>query len=577
MSTTPVPKQLSSAGDVAGFLNLRLRDLTWWIVALPEERRYHEFEIRRRSGGAPRRISAPIKPLKEIQRHLADLLLAWYAPPPHVHGFVLGRGPISNARAHRGQEWVLRADVEDFFPSINFGRVRGMFMAFPFEYPPPVATLLAQICCHRNELPQGAPTSPIVSNYICRGLDVQLGRLAASERCFYTRYADDICFSTDRTRFPPRLGILKAGDSTAGEALTALVESNGFRLHPDKTRLMRRTQRQRVTGLVVNRKVNVSRDYVRDLRNLLYIWRAHGEEAAIKAWLKRQPHSNKPPGKPPATFVQIVRGRVQYVGAVKGWTSSVYIGLATSLAQVDPSFAMRPAPPATSAVEGDVARPSEVQRVRLHTEGPSDVWHILAAQRYFHAQDEFTDIELLADESSSKDGDLQLLTYCQGLALSQQELPCLCLFDRDNEKLLKQAVGEGDWKDWGNGVVAVALVGSGAGRLCVEMLHDGATLAIHDGEGRRMFLASEFDERTGHHQSRRYTTPHPRSRRLIPDEVHDFETGESVLLSKLAFSTAVHAGKNDYADVRFEGFRVTFETIREAVRVAAANCRSSDA
>ncbi len=577
MTATPVPKQLSSPGDVARLLNLRLRDLTWWIVALPEERRYHEFEIRRHSGGTPRQISAPIKPLKDIQRRLADLLLAWYAPPPHVHGFVLDRGPTSNARAHRRQEWVLRVDLEDFFPSINFGRVRGLFMAFPFEYPPDVATVLAQICCHRNELPQGAPTSPIVSNYICRGLDAQLSRLAASERCFYTRYADDICFSTDRTRFPPRLGALKAGDSIAGETLAGIIESSGFRLHPDKTRLMRRTQRQRVTGLVVNRKVNVSRDYVRDLRNLLYIWRAHGEEAAVEAWLKRLPHSNRPPGKPPATFAQVVRGRVQHVGAVKGWTSSVYMGLAAALAQVDPGFEMRSIPAVTRVVEGDDADDREVQRVRMYTEGQSDVWHMLAAQRYFHKQGEFTDIELLADEGSSKEGDQQLLTYCKGLALSQQETPCLCLFDRDNEKLLKPAVGERDWKDRGNGVVAVALVGSGAGRLCIEMLHDSATLETRDGEGRRMFLAPEFNERTGHHHSRLYTTPHPRSGKLIPDEVHDVETGESMLLSKLDFSLAVFEGKGDFTDVSFEGFRVTFETIREAVRAAAAGCRSSDA
>ncbi|HEY5815090.1 MAG TPA: reverse transcriptase domain-containing protein [Solirubrobacterales bacterium] len=547
---------------------MQLRELTWWIVALPEERRYDEFEIRRRSGGTPRRISAPIKPLKDIQRQLADHLLAWYAPPPHVHGFVAGRSPTSNARAHRRQEWVLRVDLEDFFPTINFGRVRGLFMAFPFEYPADVATLLAQICCHRNGLPQGAPTSPIVSNYICRGLDSKLGRIAASERCYYTRYADDICLSTDRSRFPARLATLKDGRAVASQTLADVIEENGFSLQKEKTRLAHRTQRQRVTGLVVNSKVNVSRDYVRDLRNLLFIWRAHGEDAAIAAWQKHGGGRNRPPGKPTAPFNQIVRGRVQHVGAIKGLTSSVYVKLAASLREVDPTFKPRSPLPVV-----DLA---QAQAVKLFTEGESDLPHMLAAQRYFHAKGEFTGFRLEDTDKSAKRGDLKLLEHCRGLSLTRQAAPSLCLFDRDNEAVLRDAVGEGDWKDWGNGVVAVALVGRGAGRLCIEMLHDESTREIQDEDGRRMFLTSEFDERTGHHHTRRYTTPHPRNPRsgkLVPDEVHDFQTGDSVLLSKRAFAEAVSEGKGEYADLDFEGFRVTFETIRDAVRAAVAGTR----
>ncbi len=154
------PPQLLSRADVADLLEVPLGRLTWWAWGLRGERRYRYFEIARRGGGSPRSILAPIKPLKDIQRRLADYLAAWYRPPPHVHGFVPGRSPGSNARAHKRQEWVLRIDLAGFFPSINFGRVRGLFLASPFYYPPDVAALLAQICCHENELPQGAPTSP---------------------------------------------------------------------------------------------------------------------------------------------------------------------------------------------------------------------------------------------------------------------------------------------------------------------------------------------------------------------------------------------------------------------------------
>jgi RNA-directed DNA polymerase len=543
-----------------------LRELTWWVVAADAEKRYTRFEIERRAGGK-RVINAPIKPLKEIQRRLADHLLAVYSPPAPVHGFVNGRSPVTNARAHRRQAWVLRVDIEDFFPSINFGRVRGMFMAFPFEYPPDVATLLAQICCHENQLPQGAPTSPIVSNYICRvcrGLDTQLSRLAAAEHCFYTRYADDICISTGRPRFPAKLGTVKGGDSAAGPALTGIVESNGFELNDDKTHLMRRTQRQRVTGMVVNSKVNVSRHYVRDLRNLLFIWRKHGEEDAINAWRGRTPVTNRPPGKPKSSFAQMVRGRVQHVGAVKGWTSSVYIGLASSLSEVDPSFQMKSRPPPAGTAP---------QEVRLFTEGKSDVLHMLAAQRYFHERGDFTDFKLIADESSFKEGGTKLLAYCEALAVSRQDTPCVCLFDRDDATVLKKAVGEADWKDWGKGVAAVALVGSGEERLCVEMLHDQTTREIED-DGRRMFLATEFDRR-GFHTTRKYTTPYPKSEKLVPEYVYDIATTDSVLLGKTAFAKAIHDRLGTFANIEFEGFRVSFETIREAIRVAVAGTRSN--
>ncbi len=281
------PPSLATREDVASALRLPLRKLTWWVWALNEEKRYTFFEVARRDGAPPRPIHAPIKPLKDIQRRLADILLASYHVPPYVHGFVNDRSPVTNAGIHQRKQWLLRVDLSDFFPSVHFGRVRGMFMAYPFDYAPDVATLLAQICCHKNQLPQGASTSPIVSNYICRAMDRALSRLARSERCHYTRYADDLCFSTDRTFFPQVLGSIEAGVPTAGNRLREVVEENGFSINPAKTRLMRRTQRQRITGLIVNKKVNVSREYVEDLRNLLYIWGRYGEDDAASA-LKRK-------------------------------------------------------------------------------------------------------------------------------------------------------------------------------------------------------------------------------------------------------------------------------------------------
>lgn len=154
------PPPLLTRDDVARYVGLPLREVLWWVWALREDRRYYEFEVERRSGAAPRTISAPIKPLKDIQRALLPLFNAGYAPKPHVHGFVTGRGPMTNAKVHCGQRWLLKIDLKDFFPTVNFGRVRGVLLAHPFDYPPDVATLIAAICCHRNALPQGALNRP---------------------------------------------------------------------------------------------------------------------------------------------------------------------------------------------------------------------------------------------------------------------------------------------------------------------------------------------------------------------------------------------------------------------------------
>jgi RNA-directed DNA polymerase len=118
---------------VASLLEVEVSVLTWWVWALAEERRYTEFTIQKRNGDQ-RVISAPIKPIKDLQRRLATLLLDWFSPPARAHGFLRGRDPRSNAGPHRRQQWVLKVDLADFFGTINFRRVRGLFMAFPFEF-----------------------------------------------------------------------------------------------------------------------------------------------------------------------------------------------------------------------------------------------------------------------------------------------------------------------------------------------------------------------------------------------------------------------------------------------------------
>src|SRR5690606_8958560 len=132
------------------------------------------------------KLSIPTESLKIIQQKLNQVLQLVYKPKLSTHGFVNNRSIVTNADAHikkKKHRYILNVDIKDFFPSINFGRVRGMFMAPPYNQPEHVATVLAQICCSNNELPQGAPTSPIVSNMICAQMDSQLQQLAKPHRC----------------------------------------------------------------------------------------------------------------------------------------------------------------------------------------------------------------------------------------------------------------------------------------------------------------------------------------------------------------------------------------------------------
>jgi RNA-directed DNA polymerase len=556
MTSPDSPPALVTRGDVAKMLGLPLRKLTWWLWGIHDHRRYEEFEIPRRTGGQDRQISAPIKPLKDLQRKLASILADTYRPSANVHGFVHGRGPTSNARIHRRQEWLLRLDLEDFFPTINFGRVLGLFRAYPFEYPHDVAAMLAQLCCHHNQLPQGAPTSPVISNLICRGLDKELGALARSERSFYSRYADDICFSTDRRTFPAALARRTSNSIELGEPIVSVISANGFAINHEKSFLLRRTQRQRVTGLVVNKKVNVSRDYVRSLRNLLFIWRTHGREAAEAAFDRASPERGWPPEKDAPDFTLVIRGRVQHVGSIKGRGSPVYRKLAEALREVDPAFQI--------PAEATPIR----QKVRLFTEGETDISHMLAAQRYFSARNEFLDFELKAAEHSVAGNDSELLKRCRTLG-DTAESPCICLFDTDNPEVIRKAIGSQGWKRWGSNCIAVGLVPPAwlddNEPICIELLFDNATLQIKDSNGRRVFLRREFDKRTGiHSEHSDITIPNARNRTLVQEEVHDRD-GASIGMTKADFAESVAAGDAPYQGISFEGFRPTFEAINEAV------------
>ena len=214
-----------------------------------------------------------------------------------------------------------------------------MFMANPYNLPDNVATVLAHLSCFQGHLPQGAPTSPIISNMICAKMDDQLQRLAQSCRSRYSRYADDITFSTTTRRFPADLASPnRLGQVQAGRLLNEIIEQNGFRINTDKVRLRARHHRQEVTGVTVNDKLNVPKRFVNQIRAMLYIWKKHGLPAAQQTWEKKNTHKNRGTGKDVPRFEQVVKGKIEYLGMIKGKDCQTYLRFLDQLGEMDPKL-----------------------------------------------------------------------------------------------------------------------------------------------------------------------------------------------------------------------------------------------
>ncbi|QEN89919.1 RNA-directed DNA polymerase [Labrys sp. KNU-23] len=244
---------------------------------------YQRFRIPKKTGGE-RLISAPMPRLKRAQYWVLDNILARVGLHEAAHGFVPQRSILTNARNHVGKDVVVNLDLKDFFPTLTYARVKGMFRSL--GYAEKAAIPLALLCTEakvdevhldgerhfvgdgRRLLPQGAPTSPTITNLICRYLDRRLDGLANELGFTYSRYADDLTFSGSGE------AVRKIG--TLLKAVQSIVTAEGFTIHPDKTRIMRRSGHQEVTGLTVNERVAVPRPLLRRYRAVLQQVEKHG-------------------------------------------------------------------------------------------------------------------------------------------------------------------------------------------------------------------------------------------------------------------------------------------------------------
>lgn len=291
--------------------------------------RYRQFKIKKKSGGF-RQITAPRnRSFMFMLDCLNEVLKAVYTPSQYVMGFTEGRSVVTNAAMHKGANYVFNIDLKDFFPSIEQPRVWKRLQLQPFNFPVPVASAIAGLCSMKETrempdgtkkdfyvLPQGAPTSPIITNMICDKLDHRLGGLARRFGLNYTRYADDITFSSMHNVFQE--------NSDFRKELVRIISDQRFVINDKKTRLQKRGSRQEITGIIISDRLNVSQKYVRDIRNILYMWEKYGYSVAYAKFFPKYKEEKGHVKKGNPDLVNVIDGKLMYLKMVKGEEDSVY-------------------------------------------------------------------------------------------------------------------------------------------------------------------------------------------------------------------------------------------------------------
>lgn len=376
-----------------------LKQITFYANPKIAGQRYYGFEIRKKSGGI-RKIHAPVRGLKVIQKCLNIILQCVFSPHKAATGFIPEKSIVDNAKVHAGRNYVYNIDLKDFFPSIDQARVWKCLQLAPFflvDITPAftiskeeqkqdnlkllgntmndedflkikeviekdsrfykdkiysrlqLAGLIANLCCTEmeverwddnsnvwkvvktNVLPQGAPTSPILTNIVCQKLDFLLTGVAKRFGLKYTRYADDITFSAQHNVFQK--------DGVFVGELRRIISQQKFHIKESKVRLQAAGYRQEVTGLIVNNNVNVHRKYIKQLRMWLYNWERYGYDRSYGYFLPTYLANKTIPVKGKPDMANVIAGKLEFLKMVRGKDDACYLKLKERLDKLAPNHA----------------------------------------------------------------------------------------------------------------------------------------------------------------------------------------------------------------------------------------------
>lgn len=555
---------LTSKKELAEFLDITIKQLDYNAYNVDEK--YNTFTIPKKRGGT-REIYAPIPSLKSIQKKLAKEIYGLYIPKRHVHSYLKKKGIRTNAKVHLKQNYVLNIDLQNFFPSINFGRVSGMFKSHPFNFNDEISYLLAQICCHKNFLPQGSPTSPIISNFICRSLDNQLKTLAKRGKCYYSRYADDITFSTRMRSFPRELANFSNENLELGKELIDIITDNGFKLNSNKSCLRRNHEHQFVTGLTVNEKLNVKRKFIKQLRAMLYAWEKHGLEKATKEHFKK--YSRRHRDKDDKTlFIKIIEGKLHFLADIRGKDDSIFKKYVGQFKKLSPT-------PTLGQYIG-----YQGKNILVYTEGNTDWMHLKNALSSFNANYQYvalaSSISIHEYDENYSVGDSNLKNFLVSHLISRNPQPIIGIFDSDNINSLGEfkPVSGRRFQKFNNCVYTFYLPRPPhrkTNKNCIEHYYKDEDLTIEDENGRRIYLSDEFDSQSGELKVDNKVTCYQSLRKLskfegiIDSQVRDSEQN-SLALSKKGFAANILNKNENFKKVDIRSFRLIFDIIHDILQ-----------
>lgn len=323
---------ITSANDIANVLEVPVGQLLY--ILYDKKDNYRQFEIEKKNGKS-RIINAPQGGLAILQEKLKPIIEHFYRPKKPAHGFIKGKSIYTNALNHTKKKYVVNIDLEDYFGSVTFARVYGIFKSKPFNFSHPAASIAAQICTKEGKLPQGACTSPVLANLASAALDKQLTQLARRKNITYTRYADDITFSFNQRQVKEIITLDEENSFELGETIISVIEKNGFKINTQKFRVQKRNESQKVTGLVVNDKVNVERKYLRVTRSMIHKWREDKLKASLLFASKKgiKTNSNE---HAISVFRNHIYGRLSFIRMIRGGDFPLYLKLMAEMSHNDP-------------------------------------------------------------------------------------------------------------------------------------------------------------------------------------------------------------------------------------------------
>ena len=285
--------------QLAEFLSLHHKTLLE-IFRKDKNQYYRKITLRKKNGGI-RIINAPDELMKSVQNTINRNILSKIPVSQYAKAYKTGAKLYDNAKIHVGKKYLLKMDISDFFGSITFEQVYNNAFNTKF-FPKQIGAFLTEFCCLNGVLPQGAPTSPAISNLVFKNFDNNIGLWCKNNGINYSRYCDDLTFSSDKPIYH------------VYEKVKKMLEEMGFELNEKKTRFVTNANRQSVTGLTVNEKVSVSREYKRKLRQDIYYILKFGEnDKRVLEEQRRKLNADLSY----TDYLNIIRGKINFVLSVE--------------------------------------------------------------------------------------------------------------------------------------------------------------------------------------------------------------------------------------------------------------------